>query len=1438
MRQIDALGKKPIILLFLLLAFTRLSMACDTSGYTMNSITDNGNGTFTIQWTALVAGGTSTGVGSTWGFFLNIDANIVSISPTSFTSTNGTTLNAVIAGGNVQWGNPVPGSGPVFVDITTQPNDESFNFTMVVSGIPTEWWGGGQENNLCPGGNGTSLPNYEGEFPCFLPVLTPMPAVVHICPGEEAVLTVSPNHLVEDILWSVGNQTGTSITVSPASDETYTVTASNVSCESETTITVIVDPLPYLLPQEPNIEICEGTLAYIYVNADYTNQVTWSPGTTTGTTLVVLPATSPAIYTATGTNQCGSYSVEVVVTTILFPEVTVSPDVSICAGEAAKLVANPVGAPSVFWEPVGMGDNIISVSPTTTTTYTAVVSNSCGEAAEQVVVTVGGNTSNTLQLTTCAGETALYNGIPLAAGSTSTFTFNSASGCDSVVTVTVAALPNASGSLLLSACQGETASFMGQNLAPGSSTQFTLTAFNGCDSVLTVNVVGLNNFTSNLALQACAGETVTYAGQQLAPGSTTPFVFNAANGCDSTVTVTVQQLATYSSSLTLQTCTGTTVSYNGQQLAPNTTTPITLTAQNGCDSVVTVNVVELAVLTSSLDVEACTGTTFGYNGQQLLPGTSTDFSFTTASGCDSVVTVNVVEVTSFQEDLSFDACTGETITYNGQTLLPGSVTDFNFVASQGCDSTVTVTVLELPSFSSNLSLQTCPSTPVTYAGITLPPNSVTPITLMAQNGCDSVVTVTVEEIQVLTSQLDLAACDGNTVFYQGQNLTAGTVADFTFTSSLGCDSVVTVTVNALQSYTSSVALEACEGFTAIYNGVPLPPGTNIDFTFTANNGCDSVVTVTVAEVQSFQTLLNLETCPGTTASYNGQNLAIGSLTTFNFTAAAGCDSTVTVTVSALPTFASSLMLEACEGSFTTYNGQSVAAGTSNNFILTASNGCDSVVTVTVQAIEPVTSSLTLQACTGSSAFYQGQQLAPGSVTDFNLTSPATGCDSIVTVTVEEVDIITSEVTLAACPDNTVTYNGQQLAPGSVTDFPFVTPQGCDSIVTVTVQTLQDASSSLTLSACTGSTVTYNGQQLQPGSLTNFNFNTWQGCDSTVTVTVVENLPQATSLVLQACTGSTITYNGQTLQPNSVTEFSFDTWQGCDSTVTVTVQELDILTSSVTLEGCQGEPLSYNGTILQAGTSVDFEFISVNGCDSIVTVTALPYLPVQSTTEQIEICEGSTATIFGQPVTAAGEYSQTFSSANGCDSTHTVTLSFVNNVSVSFANEVTIALGDAVVLNPQATPPVGLTFTWQEDPTLSCTNCPKPTASPLATTTYSLTVSDQGGCRDEATVTVVVTNRKGVYIPNSFSPNGDGPNDVFMIFSNGKSVEKVNSFVIFSRWGESVFEVYNFPPDEIAFGWDGTHRGKLLDTGVFVYYAEIEFVDGTKQLYKGDVTLVR
>jgi predicted RNA-binding protein with TRAM domain len=127
--------------------------------------------------------------------------------------------------------------------------------------------------------------------------------------------------------------------------------------------------------------------------------------------------------------------------------------------------------------------------------------------------------------------------------------------------------------------------------------------------------------------------------------------------------------------------------------------------------------------------------------------------------------------------------------------------------------------------------------------------------------------------------------------------------------------------------------------------------------------------------------------------------------------------------------------------------------------------------------------------------------------------------------------------------------------------------------------------------------------------------------------------------------------------------------------------------------------------------------------------------------------------------------------------------------------------------------------------------------PLTSFRYTVTVIDSNGCEAKDTRLVIVQKPRNVYVPNVFNPGASDGNDLFMIFGDDKVVE-IRSFRVFDRWGGEVHSYFNFAPNDPASGWNGRFRGSEMNPGVFVWYAEIEFLDGEVILYEGDVTLVR
>ncbi len=145
--------------------------------------------------------------------------------------------------------------------------------------------------------------------------------------------------------------------------------------------------------------------------------------------------------------------------------------------------------------------------------------------------------------------------------------------------------------------------------------------------------------------------------------------------------------------------------------------------------------------------------------------------------------------------------------------------------------------------------------------------------------------------------------------------------------------------------------------------------------------------------------------------------------------------------------------------------------------------------------------------------------------------------------------------------------------------------------------------------------------------------------------------------------------------------------------------------------------------------------------------------------------------------------------------------------------------------------------WTPHPFLSCSDCPDPVITPDYTNTYMVTGRNENQCIDTAAAIVRTITIGDIHIPTAFTPNGDRLNDVFYIMANERIVS-IKDFIIYSRWGDKVFEAHNIPANDPAFGWDGILKGQKAQAGTFVYMINVIKDDGSTESKKGTVILIR
>lgn len=204
---------------------------------------------------------------------------------------------------------------------------------------------------------------------------------------------------------------------------------------------------------------------------------------------------------------------------------------------------------------------------------------------------------------------------------------------------------------------------------------------------------------------------------------------------------------------------------------------------------------------------------------------------------------------------------------------------------------------------------------------------------------------------------------------------------------------------------------------------------------------------------------------------------------------------------------------------------------------------------------------------------------------------------------------------------------------------------------------------------------------------------------------------------------------------------------------------------------------------------------------------------------------------------AGHYDFVVRDARGCEFSAPAIIQGPQEITVDLGEDLLLPLGRSVTIKALTNSDNPI-FSWRPADSLACATCSQLEITPLRTETYVVEVLDTvSNCTASDAITIHVDKTRRVFIPNAFTPNDDGENDRLTIFAD-VDVRMIHQFRIFDRSGMLVYQASQMQPNDPQFGWDGRINGKVPSPGVFVYVAEIEFIDGQIQVFGGDVALLR
>lgn len=372
----------------------------------------------------------------------------------------------------------------------------------------------------------------------------------------------------------------------------------------------------------------------------------------------------------------------------------------------------------------------------------------------------------------------------------------------------------------------------------------------------------------------------------------------------------------------------------------------------------------------------------------------------------------------------------------------------------------------------------------------------------------------------------------------------------------------------------------------------------------------------------------------------------------------------------------------------------------------------------------------------------------------------------------------------------------------------------------------------TLLVCSGDSADLSGGP--------FSFHIWQS---------------SAAITCDTCTNTT--WSGS---QSDLVHYTGLTTSGCAYSDSIFIEVGSFVSSLDTLFLCQGDSLFWaNSWITQPGIFTD-TLPSGSGCDTLSRLQVLSPPSLQYTVGQLWDCAAGSGAVWvtpsnatplqvdwgnGLPMTdtlttiSAGTYPVVLSDPWGCQVRDTLVLKSVTSLQFSVPAQVTTEPGATIELALTGdTTVTGTTIEWTPLLPAFCPVCFSQSFSVQSETLLEIVIVDSSGCRYELSTLVIldVIDDQKVFLPNVFSPNGDGINDTWQIQPSGPITSW--ALQVFDRWGNQVYLGKGGPNDLQQFGWDGRLRGKAMDPGVFVFEFTLEWPDGKITQRSGELVLIK
>ena len=1122
-------------------------------------------------------------------------------------------------------------------------------------------------------------------------------------------------------------------------------------------------------------------------------------------------------------------------------------------------------------------------------TYTSTLTNSKGcDSIVTLHLKVNPLHLMTIDTSLCSGDSIVFKNQTITSQGIYTFRFANPVGCDSIITLnvtnrTLPILTNRDTGI----CQGNFIVFNHQIITEAGIYLDTIKNNPGCDTIITLNVIIHPKSASILNQTICEGESIIFNNQTITKqGIYTDTLLNQFN-CDSIIILNlIVNNQPVFISIDTSICQGDFIVFNHQHINNQGIYSDTILNPTGCDTVI---VLRLNINPSDnilINKTICEGDSVTFNNQVIYNQGIYTEKLKNKYSCDSIITLHLTTNNQpFFINLDTTICQGETIIFQHQIITKeGTYTD-TLKSPFVCDTIITlnVNINNLP-ISVSKDTAICQGDFIIFNHQTITTSGIYKDTIIHPTGCDTIISLNVHVNLLDNIVLNKTICEGDSVIFNNQVIYTQGSYSATFKNYSGCDSTVTLhlaTTN--QPFSINLDTTICQGVSIVFNNQIINTSGTYSYTIKSPFGCDTTVSLTVQiSNQPINITKDTTICQGDFIIFNQQIITNAGIYYTTVPNPFGCDSVITLNVQINQSRVRTTDTSICQGNSILFNNQVISVAGTYSYRIQNNNGCDSIIILNLHITPPIFKDIDAQICKGGSYTIGSQTFTQTGQYSVTLVSSATQCDSVVQLNLSIVDTLKETLDYKICQGDSIVVENTVYKTSGTYFVNLKSAINCDSLIIIRLKVIEPAFSNIAEKICEGDSIFVGNKYYKEAGNYTIKIKSSEQCDSTITFTLVVNPKKQTQIDTTVCAGTIIRVGNKEYSVSGNYTDTLKTSMGCDSVVSLQLKVLDTFSTTLNPEICEGETYQ-NGsnTYTETGNYI-IKYNAVNGCDSIVNIH-LTVHPKKITNLTENICEGDSVIVGNQVFKDSGTYSVLLKSSKDCDSTVNLILNVFQHQNITIDSAIcegeqvqigseiftqsgkytiplkTIHQCDSIIylsllVNP--TPVINAVvdsgkiqkgkqvqldietlqnyiYLWQNS-IVSNPTIKNPTAVITEPIWFVVEATDPNTrCKSTDSVFVNIyylpCNKNYIYIPNAFTPNNDGINDIFKVRS--ENLIK-GDLVIFDRWGNKVFE-----SDDLNIGWDGSYKGKKQQAENYGFFFTGTCEGGETVTIKGSITLL-